>query len=98
MADKPSLAHPDRGSGQLFRELVLPTLRIENRAVNGRSPKSFRDEGRWDALVKALSPGDWVVIQFGHNNEKAAAPARFTEPEGEFRANLERFVRETRAR
>jgi pectin methylesterase-like acyl-CoA thioesterase/lysophospholipase L1-like esterase len=98
MADKPNLAHPERGWGQLFRELVLPPLRFENRAVNGRSTKSFRDEGRWDAIVEALSPGDWVVIQFGHNDEKAADPARFTEPEGAFRANLERFVRETRAR
>ena len=98
MADKPNLAHPERGWGQLFRELVLPPLRFENRAVNGRSTKSFRDEGRWDAIVEALLPGDWVVIQFGHNDEKAADPTRFTEPEGEFRANLERFVRETRAR
>ena len=98
MADKPDLAHPERGWGQLFRELVLPPLLFENRAVNGRSTKSFRDEGRWDAIVEALVPGDWVVIQFGHNDEKAADPTRFTEPEGEFRANLERFVRETRAR
>ena len=98
MADKPDLALPERGWGQLFRELVLPPLRLENRAVNGRSTKSFRDEGRWDAIVEALLPGDWVVIQFGHNDEKAADPTRFTEPEGEFRANLQRFVRETRAR
>jgi pectinesterase len=98
MADKPDLSHPERGWGQLFRELVLPPLRFENRAVNGRSTKSFRDEGRWDAIVKALSPGDWVVIQFGHNDEKAADPARFTATEGGFRANLERFVREARAR
>jgi pectinesterase len=98
MADKPNLAHPERGWGQLFRELVLPPLRFENRAENGRSTKSFRDEGRWDAILEALLPGDWVVIQFGHNDEKAADPTRFTEPEGEFRANLQRFVRETRAR
>lgn len=66
--------------------------------MNGRSTKSFRDEGRWAAIVEALSPGDWVLIQFGHNDEKAADPTRFTAPEGEYRANLERFVRETRAR
>ena len=98
MADKPNLAFPERGWGQLFRELVLPPVRLENRAVNGRSTKSFRDEGRWDALVEALSPGDWVVIEFGHNDEKTADPTRFTEPGGEFRANLKRFVREIRAR
>ncbi len=98
MADKPDLAHPERGWGQLFRELVLPPLRVENRAVNGRSTKSFRDEGRWNAILEALTPGDWVLIQFGHNDEKVADPTRFTEPEGAFRANLESFVRETRAR
>jgi pectinesterase len=98
LADKPDALHPERGWGQLLRELVLPPLRLDNRAANGRSTKSFRDEGRWDDLLQALSPGDWVVIQFGHNDEKSADPSRFTEPEGDFRANLVRFVRETRAR
>ena len=98
MADKPNPAHPERGWGQLFRELILPPLKLDNRAVNGRSTKSFRDEGRWDAILEALKPGDWVLIQFGHNDEKQADPARFTAPGGEYRSNLERFVRETRAR
>lgn len=98
MADKPDLAHPERGWGQLFRELVRPSLRLDNRAVNGRSTRSFRDEGRWDELLESLSPGDWVVIQFGHNDQKSHDPARFTDPDGEYRANLLRFVRETRAR
>lgn len=98
MADKADLTLPERGWGQLFRELVRPPLKIENRALNGRSTKSFRDEGHWDELLRSLRPGDWVLIQFGHNDEKAADQTRFTEPEGEFRANLERFVRETRAR
>jgi pectinesterase len=98
MADKPDPAHPERGWGQLFRALVRPPLRLDNRAINGRSTKSFRDEGRWDDLMDSLSPGDWVVIQFGHNDQKLADPARFTEPDGEFRTNLQRFVRETRAR
>jgi beta-xylosidase/pectin methylesterase-like acyl-CoA thioesterase/lysophospholipase L1-like esterase len=98
MADKPNLALPERGWGQLFRELVRPPLRLDNRAVNGRSTKSFRDLGHWDAVLESLSPGDWVVIQFGHNDEKSEDPARFTDPDGEYRANLQRFVRETRAR
>lgn len=98
MADKPNLALPERGWGQLFRELVRPPLRLENRAVNGRSTKSFRDEGLWDDLLESLMPGDWVVIQFGHNDEKSADPTRYTDPDGEYRANLQRFVRETRAR
>jgi beta-xylosidase/lysophospholipase L1-like esterase len=98
MADKANLALPERGWGQLLRELVRPPLALDNRALNGRSTKSFRDEGHWDGLLESLSPGDWVVIQFGHNDEKTSDPERFTEPRGEFRSNLQRFVRETRAR
>ena len=98
MADKPNLALPERGWGQAFRDLVQPPLRFENRAVNGRSTKSFRDLGHWDSLVESLSAGDWVVIQFGHNDGKASDPTRFTDPDGEYRANLQRYVRETRAR
>ena len=79
MADKPKLELPERGWGQLFRERVLPTARVENHAVNGRSTKSFIDEGRWQKVVDALKPGDWVIIQFGHNDEKSADPTRFTE-------------------
>ena len=97
MADKPDLALPERGWGQLFREFVRPPLRLENRAVNGRSTKSFRDLGHWDALLESLAPGDWVVIQFGHNDGKVSDPSRFTDPGGEYRTNLQRYIRETRA-
>ncbi len=98
MADKPDVELPERGWGQLFAELVRPPLTLDNRAVNGRSTKSFRDLGHWDALLESLSPGDWVVFQFGHNDGKASDPTRFTDPEGEYRTNLQRYVRETRAR
>lgn len=98
MADKPKLELPERGWGQLFRERVLPTAKVENRAVNGRSTKSFIDEGRWQNVVDALKPGDWVVIQFGHNDEKSTDPTRFTEPQGAYRDNLIRFVHETQSR
>jgi lysophospholipase L1-like esterase len=98
MADKPDLAYPERGWGQLFRELVRPPLELENRAVNGRSTKSFRELGDWQALLESLSPGDWVVIQFGHNDGKLSDTTRCTDPESEYRSNLERYVRETRTR
>lgn len=98
MADKPDLDLPERGWGQLFREWVRPPLVLDNRAVNGRSTKSFRDLGHWDALLESMTPGDWVVIQFGHNDSKTSDPARFTEPEGEYRRNLRAFVREVRSK
>jgi lysophospholipase L1-like esterase len=98
MAYKPDLELPERGWGQLFAELVRRPLKLDNRAVNGRSTKSFRDLGHWQSLIDALQPGDWVVIQFGHNDSKASDPARYTEPETEYRRNLQAYVREVRAR
>ena len=97
MADKPKLELPERGWGQLFRERVLPTARVENHAVNGRSTKSFIDEGRWQKVLDSLRPGDWIIIQFGHNDQKSEDPTRYTKPDREYRSNLERFVREARA-
>ncbi len=57
----------------------------------------FKDEGRWDTVMNELRPGDCVIIQFGHNDQKSHDPNRFTEPFGTYKANLERYVRETRA-
>ena len=68
---------------------------VDNHAVNGRSSKSFIDEGRWDQVVSLIKPGDYVIIQFGHNDEKAQ-PNRHTDPGSTFDYNLARFVRETR--
>jgi lysophospholipase L1-like esterase len=97
MADKLKLKHPERGWGQLFREFVLPSANIENHAVNGRSTKSFIEEGRWQKVVDRLKPGDWVIIQFGHNDEKENDPTRYTRPHQEFSDNLRRFLGEARA-
>jgi lysophospholipase L1-like esterase len=99
MADKPTGApNPERGWGQLFPLYFKDGVRIRNAAVNGRSTKSFRDLGEWQAVLARIEPGDYVIVQFGHNDEKKADPARFTEPFGDYKRNLERFVAETRAR
>ena len=97
MANKPLVpAQPERGWGQLLPLYFKEEVHIENLAVNGRSSKSFRDEGRWQPVLARLRPGDFVIIQFGHNDEKKADPKRFTEPFGSFKENLARYVRETR--
>jgi lysophospholipase L1-like esterase len=97
MADKMELEHPQRGWGQAFRERVLPPLRFENHAVSGRSTKTYRNEGRWDKVMAALHPGDWVLIQFGHNDKSVDKP-KGVPAEPDFRNNLTRFVREARER
>ncbi|HVZ62997.1 MAG TPA: pectinesterase family protein [Lacunisphaera sp.] len=98
MADKPDLDYPERGWGQAFREFVRPPWQLVNYAANGRSTKSFRDEGRWDLLLKQLKAGDWVIIEFGHNDEKKQDPTRYADPVTAYPANLRRFVADVRAR
>lgn len=76
----------------------LNQVAIDNRAVNGRSTKSFIKEKRWDSVYNSLQPGDYVFIQFGHNDAKVADSTRYTNPHTTYRHNLIRFVTETRAK
>lgn len=99
MANKPVIpAGAERGWGQMLQTYFRERVRVDNRALNGRSSKSFYDEGRWADIKDHLAAGDWVIIQFGHNDEKKSDSARFTEPFGEYQRNLERYVRDTRAK
>jgi DNA sulfur modification protein DndE len=95
MADKPDLAYPERGWGQLLPTFFVSTFVIENHAKNGRSTRSFIYEGRWDSLYNKLKPGDFLVIQFGHNDESIQKTERYTTP-AEYRYNLIKFVNEAR--
>ena len=86
--------NPERGWGMMLQGHFDRHVRVENHAVNGRSSKSFISEGRWDEVLRRLKPGDYVIIQFGHNDEKTDT-LRHTEPGTTFDANLRRFARET---
>lgn len=98
MADKNLTGgNPERGWGQMLPGFFTDGIRVENHAVNGRSSKSFIDEGRWDKVLSQIKKGDYVFIQFGHNDEKPDAK-RHTDPGTTFDANLRRFVNETRAK
>lgn len=85
----------ERGWGMALPCYFDDGVRVENHAVNGRSSKSFIDEGRWEKVVDEIKPGDYVFIQFGHNDEKSN-PDRHTDPGTTFDENLRKFVRETR--
>lgn len=86
----------ERGWGMaLQRYFDENVIVVDNHAVNGRSSKSFMDEGRWDKVLEKIKPGDYVIIQFGHNDEKAQ-PNRHTDPGSTFDYNLAKYVRETR--
>ena len=73
-------------------------IHVDNHAVNGRSSKSFLDEGRWQKVLDKLQPGDIVIIQFGHNDAKKNDSKRHTDPGSTFDANLARYIQETRAK
>lgn len=89
--------NPERGWGQMLSRYFTDDITIDNHAVNGRSSKSFIDEGRWDAVLSKIQKGDYVFIQFGHNDEKDD-PNRHTDPGTTFDANLKKFVEDTRAK
>ncbi len=96
MANKSLKAgNQERGWGHVLGGFFSEDVRVENHALNGRSSKSFIDEGEWAKVVEKIRPGDYVFIQFGHNDEKADEK-RHTEPGSTFDDNLRRFVRETR--
>ncbi|MCF4101075.1 rhamnogalacturonan acetylesterase [Gillisia sp. M10.2A] len=88
--------NPEHGWGQMLPEFMTSEILIENHAVNGRSTRSFISEGRWEEVKSKLKPGDFLFIQFGHNDQKVKDSARFTNPFTQYRANLERFVKEAR--
>ncbi len=89
---------PMTGWAQVLNEFVKPGVKVENRAAGGRSTKSFRDEKRWDRILNDLRPGDFVMIQFGHNDQKKDQPGIYAEAETAYRENLKRFVAEVRAK
>lgn len=88
--------NPEHGWGQVLPPFFKDEVTIDNRAVNGRSSKSFRAEGRWDAVLKTLKKGDYVFIQFGHNDQKEKSPERYTNAHTTYRHNLINYVLEAR--
>jgi|UniRef100_UPI003FEE6CB8 carbohydrate esterase, family 12 yesY len=90
--------YPQTGIGQVFHLFLKPEVKVLNFAKNGRSTKSFIDEGRLAAIEEQITEGDFLFIQFGHNDEKKADPARYTDPFGQYMVNLERFVNAARGK
>lgn len=96
MANKLPSFFPQAGWGMPFVYFFNETVQVENRAVNGISTKTFLAENRWQPVVENLRKGDYVLIQFGHNDEVKTKKS-YT-PEEEFKANLAQFIRETQGK
>jgi lysophospholipase L1-like esterase len=96
-ANKAENKRPETGWGeQLQKRFDEKHVRIDNRAANGRSTKTFIAEGRWQALIDGVKAGDYVLIQFGHNDQPKEKKSHT--PPDDFRKNLERFAAEVRAK
>ena len=98
MAIKQPDKRPETGWGEMFAKYFKNgTVRIENRAMNGRSTKTFISEGRWQSIIDDLKTGDYVLIQFGHNDESKDKGERYTPP-ADYRNNLIRFIADVKAK
>ncbi len=86
---------PERGWGQVFPTFLTDNVIIKNYAKNGRSTRSFIDEGRWDEALANMHRGDIVLIQFGHNDTKQTDPQRYTTIE-QYQSNLSRMINDVK--
>ena len=87
--------YPQTGMSQVLSLFLGDHVQVLPHGKNGRSTKSFLEEGRFLAVQAAMEPGDFLLIQFGHNDEKPD-PLRHTEPFGSYQENLRFFIREAR--
>ncbi|MDR1336334.1 MAG: rhamnogalacturonan acetylesterase [Tannerella sp.] len=89
---------PMKGWGQMLPDFFnQKDVVILNKALNGRSSLSYRTEGHWDKMIAQVKKGDYVVIEFGHNDESQQKVGRYSTPE-DYRKNLERYLDEVQAK
>jgi lysophospholipase L1-like esterase len=94
MSDKETKAYPETGWGMPFQHFFDHSVTVKNIARNGRSTRTFITEGLWKSITDSLKKGDYVLIQFGHNDEVPTKKSYTTEDE--FAANLTRFIKDVR--
>ena len=97
MSIKAPKAYPETGWGMPFAGFFDSTVKVDNRAKNGRSTRTFISENLWQPVFDNLQEGDYVFIQFGHNDEAKEKTERYTTPD-QYKANLTRFIKETRTK
>ena len=94
MSIKEIRAYPETGWGMPFVHFFDSTVTVVNKAKNGRSTKTFIEEGLWSTIIKDVQEGDYVFIQFGHNDESPEKKERYTTTT-QYRTNILRFINET---
>ena len=86
------------GWAAVLDPLFDSTVTVDDAALSGRSTKSYIDEGAWSTLQAKIKTGDYLFIEFGHNDEKTDDPTRYTDPATTYRDNLRTFINGARAR
>jgi lysophospholipase L1-like esterase len=97
MSVKKEKAYPETGWGMPFADYFNDKVSVKNKAMNGRSTLSFITEKRWQEVYEGLKAGDYLIIEFGHNDEKVDKPGVGTTPE-QYKINLAKFVTEARSK
>ncbi len=87
--------YPQQGMSNALPLFLREGITLSPHGHNGRSTKSFQVEGLWEPVKNAMRAGDFLLIQFGHNDEKPD-PARHTDPDTTFKDNLRLFINTAR--
>ena len=100
MCDYAEKRAPLTGWGTALKSLVKPGVNVTNLAMGGRSSKSFLTEKRWDKILASAKPGDFVIIQFGHNDAHKGEKNRYriTDAKDTYRYYLKIYIAEARAK
>lgn len=93
MSIKDPKDYPETGWGMPFATFFDDQVSIKNYSKNGRSTRTFRDEGLWKLITDEVSASDYVIIQFGHNDEVESKVDRYTTP-SQYKNNLKNFIKE----
>jgi lysophospholipase L1-like esterase len=96
MSVKDKKAYPETGWGMPFVNFWDSSVAVDNRAMNGRSTRTFMEENRWAPVVNDLQPGDYVFVQFGHNDEVPTKKSYV--PEADFKANLLKYISDVKSK
>lgn len=89
---------PRTGWGQVLGQFFTDQVSVSNEAISGRSSKSFIEEGALDRILSRIKPNDYLLIQFGHNDEKKSDPVRYTEPNTTFKTYLTQYIQGARSK
>lgn len=88
---------PQAGWGQMIPRFFSPDISFSNQAIGGRSSKSFLLEGRLDSILRSIRPGDYFLIQFGHNDATVSIPERYASP-SDYKMYLRTYIEGARQR